>query len=84
MTTQELERINVLAAKSRTQPGLTDEEKEEQASLRQKYIAEMKASLRGQLDSIDVQNPDGSVTSLAKKPAAKAAGAKKKSKVKPS
>lgn len=69
MTKQELERINLLAAKSRTAAGLTAEEKTEQASLRKRYIGEVKASLRTQLDHADVLNPDGSVTPLTRKAA---------------
>ena len=67
MTKQEIERINFLAAKSKTVEGLTGEEKEEQASLRKRYIEDVKASLRAQLDSAEVQNADGSVTPLQKR-----------------
>ncbi|MEG2931646.1 MAG: DUF896 domain-containing protein [Ruthenibacterium sp.] len=71
MTTQELERINQLAAKSRLPGGLTDEEKTQQASLREKYKASMRASLAAQLDSARVQNPDGSLSPLKKRTAQK-------------
>lgn len=67
MTQKDIARINALAAKSRTQEGLTDEEKTEQTSLRKSYIESMKASLRGQLDSTYVVQPDGTRTKLGKK-----------------
>lgn len=51
MTDQEIQRINELAHKAKTQ-GLTQEEKEEQAKLRRAYIDAMKASLKSQLDNI--------------------------------
>ncbi|USG68051.1 DUF896 domain-containing protein [Brevibacillus ruminantium] len=47
----EIKRINELSKKSR-EAGLTDEEKQEQKELRQKYIDAVKASLRSNLDSI--------------------------------
>ncbi|MGZ0049635.1 DUF896 domain-containing protein [Brevibacillus gelatini] len=47
----EIKRINELAKKSR-EVGLTDEEKQEQKALRQKYIDAVKMSLRANLDSI--------------------------------
>ena len=59
MTQQEIARINELARKSRTPEGLTDEEKAEQASLRQRYVDAMKASLRAQLDNTVVVDASG-------------------------
>jgi uncharacterized protein YnzC (UPF0291/DUF896 family) len=47
----EIKRINELVKKSR-EVGLTDEEKQEQQALRQKYIDAVKASLKANLDSI--------------------------------
>ena len=61
-----LDRINELARKSKT-VGLTDEEKEEQKFLRANYIAAIRASLRGQLDNIDVIEPDGTIENLGEK-----------------
>ena len=66
MTSEKIARINALAQKSRAPEGLTDEEKAEQASLRKRYIESMKASLRGQLDSTYVLQPDGTRTKLGK------------------
>lgn len=54
-----IDRINELARKSR-EAGLTEQEKEEQARLRREYIDAMKQSLRAQLDSVVVEQPDGS------------------------
>ena len=53
-----LDRINELARKQRTQ-GLTEEEKLEQAQLRQEYIVAFRESLRGQLDSTYVLDKNG-------------------------
>jgi uncharacterized protein YnzC (UPF0291/DUF896 family) len=47
----EIKRINELAKKSR-EAGLTEEEKQEQKKLRQKYIDAVKMSLRSNLESI--------------------------------
>ncbi|MGN7470467.1 DUF896 domain-containing protein [Brevibacillus sp. SAFN-007a] len=47
----EIKRINELVKKSR-EIGLTEEEKQEQKALRQKYIEAVKTSLRANLDSI--------------------------------
>ena len=62
MTMQEtIDRINALYHKSQNE-GLTEEEKVEQKELRQKYILNVRRNLRGQLNNIDIQNEDGSVT----------------------
>ena len=53
-----LDRINELARKQKT-VGLTDEEKQEQATLRQEYIAAFRQSLRSQLDSCYVMDEKG-------------------------
>ena len=58
-----IERINELARKSKGE-GLTPEEKEEQAALRQEYIMSIRNSLKSTLDSIDIVEKDGSVTHL--------------------
>ena len=60
ITQKEIDRINELARKSRTDEGLTEDEKAEQASLRQAYVEAMRASLRGHLDNTVVIYPDGS------------------------
>lgn len=61
-----IERINQLARKSKG-PGLTKQEKEEQARLRQEYIQAVRRNLRGQLDQIDVIERDGSIVNLGEK-----------------
>lgn len=52
--------------KSKT-TGLTDAEKAEQQALRQEYVADVKASLRAQLNNTSIQEPDGTVHKLGKK-----------------
>ncbi len=53
MTQEKINRINELARKSRTPEGLTEEEKAEQAQLRQEYRDGIKANLIGQLQNIE-------------------------------
>ena len=45
----------------------TEEEKAEQAALRQEYLAAIRASLRGTLNNISIQEQDGTITDLGKK-----------------
>ena len=59
MTKEKIARINELAKKSRTEEGLTEAEKAEQAALRREYIDEMKQSLRSQLDNADYIDDKG-------------------------
>ena len=59
MEKEKLERINALAKKSRTEEGLTEEEKAEQAALRQEYILEFRASMTGILDNTYIQRENG-------------------------
>ena len=59
-------RINELYHKSQAE-GLTEAEKEEQTALRAEYIAAVRANLRGQLNNVNIQEKDGSVTNLGKK-----------------
>lgn len=59
MTEEKIRRISELAKKSRTDAGLTEEEKAEQAALRREYIDAMKQSLKTQLDNTVVIDPDG-------------------------
>ena len=68
MTEQEIRlvRINELAAKEREQ-GLTPEEKEEQAKLREEYRLAFRAAMRGILDNTYIQTPDGQKRKLEKK-----------------
>jgi len=59
-------RINELYHKSQAE-GLTEEEKKEQAELRQMYIQNVRANLRGQLNNISIKEADGSITNLGEK-----------------
>ncbi|SES97741.1 DUF896 domain-containing protein [[Clostridium] polysaccharolyticum] len=65
MDQAKINRINELYKKSKKE-GLTPAEKEEQAKLRQEYLAAVRKNIRGTLDNVSVLNPDGSVTELAK------------------
>ena len=68
-----LERINALAKKQKSPEGLTDEEKREQAALRQEYIMEIRASFGATLDNTVIVRPDGTreaVSERKKTPAA--------------
>lgn len=64
VTKEDIERINALYHKSQTPEGLTEEEQAEQAQLRSAYLAAVRANLRTQLNRIDIQEPDGSITHL--------------------
>ncbi len=64
---EKIARINELYHKSQTEAGLTPEEKCEQQKLRADYVASVRAALRGQLDNIDIEEKDGSVTNLGEK-----------------
>lgn len=66
MNQEKIDRINTLYHKSKS-VGLTVEEKVEQATLRKDYIESIRASLRGNLNSISIQEDDGSVTDLGEK-----------------
>ena len=66
ITNEKIARINELAKKSKT-TGLTDAEKAEQQALRQEYVADVKASLRAQLNNTSIKEPDGTVHKLGKK-----------------
>lgn len=66
MNTDDLvKRINELYHKSQSE-GLTEEEKDEQASLRKEYIANVRGNLRGQLEHMSVQRPDGTIEKIKK------------------
>jgi len=67
MITQEMiDRINALYHKSK-ETGLTQEEKEEQQVLRRQYIEAIRTNMRASLNSISIQEEDGSITDLGKK-----------------
>lgn len=58
ITKEQIDRINVLARKSKAE-GLTDSEKEEQAKLRRLYIDGFKESLIGQLENTYIVDEHG-------------------------
>ena len=59
---EKIDRINELYRKSKAE-GLTDEEKKEQALLRQEFIG----NLRAQLNNIDIVDENGNVENLGEK-----------------
>lgn len=58
MTDEMITRINFLARKKKAE-GLTPEETEEQKKLREEYVREFRKNLRGQLENIVIDYPDG-------------------------
>ena len=66
MDPQKIARINELYRRSKAE-GLTDAEKKEQKLLRLEYIEAVRMNLRGQLNNIDIKEPDGSVVNLGEK-----------------
>lgn len=66
MDQKRIDRINALYHKSQA-VGLTEEEKEEQARLRKEYIEIIRRNMRANLNSISIQEADGSITDLGKK-----------------
>jgi len=59
-TQKDIDRINELYGKAKTQ-GLTEIEAKEQKELRADYIKAFRDNLRGTLDTIKIQNPDGTM-----------------------
>lgn len=66
VTEETIKRINELYLKSQAE-GLTTAEQDEQKQLRQEYIAAFRNNLRGTLDSLKIQNPDGTVIDVKKR-----------------
>lgn len=67
MVTQEtIERINELYRKSKAE-GLTTAEAEEQKRLRAEYVQAFRNNLRGTLDTLKIQNPDGTMIDVKKR-----------------
>lgn len=63
MEKAKIDRINELARKKKS-VGLTNEELAEQKQLREQYVAEFRASLRGQLDNMVIEHPDGTTVNV--------------------
>ena len=66
ITYKKLARINELARKAKAE-GLTSAETKERDVLRREYIEAVRANLRGQLNNINIQELDGSITNLGEK-----------------
>ena len=62
----DIERINYLARKAKTE-GLTDEEKAEQAKLRREYIDSVTGNLRAQLENVYIVDEKGNKVKYDKK-----------------
>ena len=62
----DIERINYLARKAKTE-GLTDEEKAEQAKLRREYIDSITGNLRAQLENVYIVDEKGNKVKYDKK-----------------
>ena len=61
-----MDRINFLYRKSKAE-GLTEEEKAEQAALRQEYIMEFRAQFTGIMENTVIKRPDGTVEKVSEK-----------------
>ena len=61
--TIDIERINFLARKAKSE-GLTDEEKAEQAALRRAFADRVKADLRAQLENTYIKRESGEIVRL--------------------
>lgn len=66
MEQTKIDRINILAHKSKTE-GLTEAEKAEQAALRREYIDAVKRNLTAQLDNTYIVDPQGGKRKLRHK-----------------
>ena len=66
ITDEKLARINELARKAKAE-GLTSAETKERDVLRRESIEAVRANLRGQLNNINIQELDGSITNLGEK-----------------
>lgn len=66
MEQSKIDRINALARKAKAE-GLTEAETAERAALRAEYIAAYRKSLRGQLENLVIERPDGTCTPVRKK-----------------
>ncbi|MBE7030991.1 MAG: DUF896 domain-containing protein [Ruminococcaceae bacterium] len=66
MTEQLIQRINELAKKSR-EMGLSEEEKQEQATLRAKYIQMFRQGMENTMSSVYIMDKDGNKKKVEKK-----------------
>lgn len=66
MNEERIDRINALYHKSQS-VGLTEEEKQEQATLRKEYIEAIRGNMRATLNNVSIKEADGTITDLGKK-----------------
>ncbi len=66
MDMQQIERINELYRKQKAGT-LTEEERMEQSQLRSAYLQAIRANLRGTLETVKIQNPDGTIIDVKKR-----------------
>lgn len=66
ITQEQIDRINFLARKSKSE-GLTPQEAEEQKLLRAEYVAAFKESLRSNLENTVIVRPDGTRERITRK-----------------
>ena len=66
MASELIERINALSKKSREE-GLSQAEKEEQARLRQEYIAGFRQGLKNTLENVYIMDEDGNKKKVERK-----------------
>ena len=66
ITKEDIARINELARKAKAE-GLSEIETAEQAELRRRYVANIKASLMADLDNTYIMDAKGNKTKLGKK-----------------
>lgn len=66
MEKAKIDRINELAALAKTRE-LTQEEQTERAALRREYLEDWRAGAIAALESVRIQEPDGTVHPLMKK-----------------
>lgn len=59
LSDDKMKRINELSAKAKTEQGLTETEKAEQAELRKEYLKTFRGNLEGHLHTIKVIDPKG-------------------------
>lgn len=67
MEKSKIDRINELARKSKTEEGLTEEEKAEQFRLRREYIAEWRQAAEQTLNNVYIVDEQGNEHKLKKK-----------------
>ncbi len=66
ITQEQIDRINFLARKAKSE-GLTEEEAIEQKALRAEYVAAFRQSLETQLESTIIVRPDGTKERITRK-----------------